>query len=239
MSKSFEEQSAFNSVFVRVSEILEQYNKRVDKNQVFALLDNVVKRLIETTGKKRHEIVNQIAKSFNETSKAISEDLLISVAEERPGTEPFSHEANILVPLIFIFSLMESLSVSVKMAIRNEELTFALNLTEIIASLSLFLGENTNNIMPFAQVDISEIGKDGITLQPGPSIMLPQPALAYISRLMSSIISKLDTNQWKPNLEDSDPTATAFIVTQFQRQIDLLIVLRTRYGIFGSPSRLS
>lgn len=238
MDKSFEEASAFKSISFRVLETLGQYEMTVGEQTIFKMLDMIAVKLIKDTNKERYEVVNLMAKQFEHISQIIADDILASLAEERPGTDPFSHEANILVPLIFVFTLINSLSLSVKIAIQNEEIDFALSLTETIGGLSYFMGQKTDQIMPLTNIDVSEIGKDGTSLLPGPSVLIPQSALAYISRLMTDIIAKLNLDRLKPNLEEG-LVSVEVLATQFQRQLDLLVLLRARYGNSGNPSNLS
>lgn len=234
MNESIREATLLKGITSQILESLNGYELFIEEEAIIEMLENLISKIMVDSHAERSKVINDLDRISNTTAQVISDKILTSLAEERPGTDPFSHEPNILTPLTFILTLIYSLSVAAKMATENNEPEYAGLLLEAIGSLAHFTTTEVNGSKLLSkEVDISEIGQDGNKIIPGPSILIPQPVLAYISRLMINIIGRLNS-RW-----EQDETSLLESITTLQRQIDLLVILRKRYGASGNPTEIS
>ena len=217
---------------------LDEYDIEISHKSLFDSVDNIVNLFMQSSGSTREKALG-VLKDFRETiGKDVAEQLLLSIAEERPGTDPYSHERKIPIPVSFAAVLSNTLATMVNLALFNDNISraqrcagFLVEYTDKVATYSLM--ELTEG-----GVDASPIGEEGTRFLPGPYIFMPQPALAQISRMIAAFAESIESRESQipfndPQVEEDSLQAYA---VNFGKQVLLLDILRKRFGSPTDPS---
>lgn len=137
------------------------------------------------------DILIKSEEALDELASTIVMSIMLDLAEERPGTNPWAHERNVPLPMTFAYSQIQILSAITSMAISNQDLRWAENSNANVIALSGLLGQITSH---------TPIAKDNKPLKEG-IIFVPQPAMAYVARFLRNTAEKIDKDKWLPALE--------------------------------------
>lgn len=129
--------------------------------------------------------------ALDELAATIVTTIMLDLAEERPGTNPWSHERNVPLPLTFAYSQIQILSAITSMAMSNRDIRWAENSNANVIALSGLLGQISNH---------TPINKDERPRTDG-LIFVPQPAMAYVARFLRNTAEKIDKDKWLPALD--------------------------------------
>lgn len=130
------------------------------------------------------ESISTSEESVEELASAIFVSIVTDLAEERPGTNPWAHERNVPLPLNLAYSQIKLLASITDMAILNQDYRWAENCNANVISLTGVLGQFHSSLNPDADTKAEGI------------IWVPQPAMAYIARLLRNSALKMERDNW-------------------------------------------
>jgi len=226
-----------DSVVAEIIEYLDEYDLDVNPNSLFTSLEEITTMFMLTSGQDKHQALQILEKNRTVIAKDMAEQILFGLAEERPGTDPYSHERNIPIPISFAIVLSNTLSMMVDLALSNNNI-------EKAKRISGFLYEYTDAIATYAikelipgAVDNSPIGEEGVKSLPGPHILMQQPVLAQIARMIILLISSMESGQTSLRLLDpkAEEESIKVFIIDFKKQVILLGILRERFGARVNP----
>jgi hypothetical protein len=209
----------------KVQKELLGYGITLDKSEANRLAK---KWVYELEASRPEEVLNllSLSSSVTELSQTIVETILLNIAEERPGTNPWEHEANIPVPLNLGLSIIATLGLASSIAIHNEDKKWAENANSNIIVASNYIASRLSR--GHVKEDSMEISFNGeMKSYEGLIVYVPQPAMAYIARFFDNVILRIIEQGWlipEDNLNWTETIATLKI------QSDLLKYLNKTYG---------
>lgn len=214
-----------NRLSSKVQKELLEYSITLDKSEAGRLAK---KWIHELEASRPEEVLNLLSSnsSITELSQTIVETILLNIAEERPGTNPWEHEANIPVPLNLALSKISTLGLASSIAIHNEDKAWAENANANIIAASNYIASRLSR--GHVKEDSMNISFNGeMKSYEGLIVYIPQPAMAYIARFFDNVILRIIEQGWlipEDNLNWTETIATLKI------QSDLLRYLNKTYG---------
>lgn len=112
----------------------------------------------------------------------IAYTILSNIAEERPGTNPWSHERRVPLPYSLAFSQLRLLTAVTQVALFNKDYRWAENAVANTLALTTLLAE-------------PNIGAEG-KLSENRLMLVPQPAMAYVARYLKNTHTKIENHEW-------------------------------------------
>jgi hypothetical protein len=214
-----------NRLSNRVQKELLEYSIDLDKSEANRLAK---KWMYELEANRPEEVLNLLSSnsSLSDLSQAIVETILLNIAEERPGTNPWEHEANIPIPLNLALYQISTLGLASSVATKNEDKAWAENANSNVMAASNYIAARLSR----GQVaeDSMKIILNGETKSySGLIVYIPQPAMAYMARFFDNVILRIVEQGWvipEDNLNWTETIATLKI------QSDLLRYLNKTYG---------
>jgi hypothetical protein len=204
---------------------LTSYGMQIDKFEASRLAK---KWLYELEASKPEEVLSLLsyADSAQNLSHTIVENILLNIAEERPGTNPWKHEAIIPMPLHLALSQIASLSLASTIAFSNSSPDWAQNAQASIIAASNYI---SNKILKKEiQEDEAEIlVNDEVRTYYGEVVYLPQPAVAYLARFFENMVMRIIEQGWTVPPEIATWTEA---IASLKIQSDMLRYLNKKYG---------
>jgi hypothetical protein len=171
-----------------------------------------------------------------EFTNAVRDELLLSIAEERPGTNPWDHEPTIPMPVIITSTLNHALSVCAQLALHEEQPRWVQQALDGISEISTNLTEQLS--LPDLKTEEMNI-LFGVGLLPvhGYVIKLPQPGIANTARFLEAVVSQLQTERWAipDDMGINADNLAAILAIEAAR----LRNLTSRFGKDSGPTQLS
>jgi len=144
-------------------------------------------------------IVREIAVS--DAAQAIVAVLLSGIAEERPGTYPFEHDAVIPVPLPVLMRTIHALAIIANLATQNGKNHQIGYLTAAIGALARIAAES--NILEQDSISSSDEDGSDLNIEP-PYCMAPQPGLAFCARIIEGAARDLRDHVLEPRVDGEE-----------------------------------
>lgn len=177
---------------------LDQFGVSLPENGVHQV---VAAWLDDTAGPNGPEIY-VVDRDPADMAEELAAYMLSQIAEERPGTDPFAHEATIPLPLSVAYRLIQSMSIAAQISLENDDPDRAHGLLSAISAVS---GRATNALLTGAAIDgaIDVSGPNGtVAAFDGPLVLLPQPGLAYITRMLTAVADGLADGDYESGQDD-------------------------------------
>lgn len=163
----------------------------------------------------------------------LADDLLLSIAEERPGTDPFSHDATIPVPVALVGLTAQALTVLADLALANGA-PFAVHAATTTAGSLLARLTQAFSGGPVEMGPVT-VGEEDSAVIDGPIVRLPQPGLAYTARMLENAAARLEQGRW--GLPPTERAVTIdLLATNFTREAARLRFLTAHYGQPSTPT---
>lgn len=160
------------------------------------------------------EVIASSPEAIQSLGDDIAFTILANIAEERPGTNPWSHERKVPLPLSLAFSQLRLLAAITQVALFNSDYRWAENSTANSLALTAILSEPSGS------------SDDAYAKQR--LILVPQPAMAYVARFMSNTCRKIDRREWLISSQTiSNPEGFTALLT---RHSDILLKLTSTFG---------
>lgn len=222
-----------------VLERLEEYDLFISEIEIIpAIMGWAVNRSREEAV-PLNEFVLAHVEQVGELAEEVTNVLLLSLAEERPGTDPWEAEEIIPIPVSVALMISHSLAASSSLAFSNGAEQWGRSAVVTVGQLSCSLAElflHKNHREGEMQV-LSRVGKALIPIR-GPIVSLPQPAVAHMARFLEAVALKLSLGEWtsadQPRLDDSDIDDVEFS-TVIAHEAALLRDLNARHGRSSEP----
>lgn len=162
--------------------------------------------------------------------------LLADIAEERPGTDPWEHEANIPFPLPILLMQNTYLSLCSTLAVHNSATLWAKQANASISGITDAILEQITLETP--EVTTHQVLHNGEMRNVyGQPINVPQPALAYLARYYENVVFHIERGLWI--LEDDTEEERFTTISILTSQAALMRNLNERYGRPTGPKRRS
>ena len=226
-----------NGIVINIIKYLEEYDLEVSRDTLFDSVNEIVSTFMLVADTDRQEALLILEKNRVKIAQDIAEQILVTIAEERPGTDPYSHDRLIPLPVSFAVVLSNTLAIMVDLALFNDQVEKARRYAGFLSEYTDKIATYTIKELREGSVDNSPIGMDGVKSLPGPHIMMPQPALAQIARMITSLINLLESKEFNLRLEDpeNERESVKVFVYNFRKQVLLLDILRERFGTPMTP----
>lgn len=172
--------------------------------------------------------------------ETVTVTMLGELAEERPGTDPWEHERLIPLPVAVVTMIGFSLTMVVNAA---KEAQATMWLDRALADLAGLNEMATEQLMSGQdeQRETSLLVSGRRVPFYGPTIKAPQPAVAHMARVMTSVAHRLRTAQWSlpEAVAGRERSEAEGFADTLDSTADLLRDLNAQFGRSGSASRLS
>jgi hypothetical protein len=174
---------------------------------------------------------------IGEVADALVTRLLAEIAEERPGTDPWAHEANIPFPLPILLMQNTYLSLCSNIALHNSANQWVRQANASINAISDCILEHITLDAP--GIDTHQILYNGEMRNVyGQTIMIPQPALAFLARYYENVVFHIEKGLWL--LEDSaDEEERRATLSTLTLQAITMRNLNERFGRAAGPKKHS
>lgn len=162
--------------------------------------------------------------------------LLADIAEERPGTDPWDHEANIPFPMPILLMQNTYLSLCSTLAVHNSATQWAKQANASISGI-------TDSILEQITLETPEIATHQVLHNGeirnvyGQTINVPQPALAYLARYYENVVFHIERGLW--TLEDDTEEERFSTISILTSQAAMLRNLNERFGRPAGPKQHS
>lgn len=206
----------------------------------------IVKWTLSTSVKQNVSVNELIASTadMDEVATAIRDSLLLEMAEERPGTDPWQYESDIPVPLPIAMMTVHTLTVCTRIAMDNTAPRWAHATNSIITQWSTGIADlSLTDQIENGQMDVQL--RNGYRPVMGPIVKLPQPGLAYTARMIESFAKRIDTSWWRvseeeataenPVPEEVDAETKKLLVSNMQHTAKMLRDFNERFGTKPQP----
>jgi len=226
-----------DSIVVEIIEYLDEYDLDVNPNTLFTSLEEITAMFMLTSGEDKHQALQVLEKNRTVIAKDMAEQILFGLAEERPGTDPYSHERNIPIPISFAIVLSHTLAMMVDLALSNNDIDKAKRIAGFLTEYTEAIATHAIKELIPGAVDNSPIGEEGVKSLPGPHILMQQPVLAQIARMIILLISSIESGQTSLGLLDqkAEEESIKVFIIDFKKQVVLLDILRERFGTPTNP----
>jgi hypothetical protein len=168
----------------------------------------------------------------------IRNELLLEIAEERPGTNPWEHEGNIPVPVPVVTMTIHAVSMCANLAYAENASAWAQQALDIIGQMSAASSEwmLTNNL---EIRDINILLSGGTRTFPGPVVYLPQSGVACTARFFEAVASRISSGLWTISDEDTDGVTAEATAANLRHEAAMLRNLNVQFGHKVGPTRQS
>lgn len=208
----------------------------------------IIKWTLSTAVEKNVTINDLISASTNldEIADAIRDVLLLEIAEERPGTDPWEYESTIPVPLPIAMMTIHTLSVCTRIAVDNRSFRWAHTANSLITSWANAVSQcSLKNQMENDKIDV--LLSDKHKPVDGPVVLLPQPGVAYTARMIEGYAKRVDSRWWRitdepdatdaPLSADVDDETRDTLIRNLEQNAAMLRDFNTRYGVTTQPQQ--
>lgn len=138
---------------------------------------------------------------IEDASLAVVSELLADIAEERPGTYPFGHEATIPIPLPLILRTIHALSILINLMIANGR----------PHRVAFFAGA----IGALTRITAQQVGEQTMSAPPQDedvAFLMPQPGIAFCARLIENAARDIDMGYLAVDFGADDIDVEDFII---------------------------
>lgn len=169
---------------------------------------------MQETSANTLSIIASSTETLEELAGEIVFTILMDLAEERPGTNPWSHERTIPMPIAVAYSQLRLLAAITQAALFNEDYRWAENANANLLALSALFTE-TNK-------------KPNLLNSNTPMMFVPQPAMAYVARFFRNTEKKIQDKEWLISARDfADPDNFPNLLAS---HADILLSLTHEFG---------
>lgn len=170
---------------------------------------------------------------MDEHADGVVAELLLGIAEERPGSDPWEHENRIPLPVAVATMVAHTLVMCSTVAFANSADRWALHATLLTAGY-------TGRLSTLLAVTAPAKGEETLTLRGqsgpvevrGPFASVPQAASAYTARFFEACAHRLEQGRW--TISDSEGGRREGDVAEDLRLIAAM--LRDLNARFGEPA---
>lgn len=238
MSESIRANQITTDLVALVKALLMTYDLEIPEESTRNVIDIILNQQEHDLGKSRDQLLEEMALNLDDMANYISQQVLMLLSEERPGTNPFDHYGTIPVPLQTFAIAMHNLTLIANIAVVNNSVGLSRDTVQAVGSMAYLLMEASIAGIPSREIEIP-IDEDGepntIT---GPFILTPQSGVAYIIRRLEGAEDSLHSGEWKIPRGESDSDLDEFI-DDLVEIVPILISLNKQYGQTGEPTELS
>lgn len=171
----------------------------------------------------------------DDVATEIATHLLAQIAEERPGTDPFAHDATIPLPLPVASRLINSLTVCTEIALINNDLDRTHGLVAACCAVSGIL---THALVEGELVESPvQLAHEGNEYEfPGPLVMFPQPGLAYCARMIAGTAENLEDQIYDVAIDDPDGEERERFIHALLSDAQGIRLFTQQFGVDPNPS---
>jgi hypothetical protein len=235
-SYDFAVEDYLNNLSNAIKQKLSSYSIEINGTEARHFVKKWFKNLEEN---RPDEILGMLAdrhNSIDELSSDIVRTVLLDIAEERPGTNPWAHEPTIPLPEHLLPRISATLSACSIISAANGAHDWALNAT------ANSLAANNYHASAIAKGKVIEddeaeiLINDEIKSYRGRILLIPQPASAYLARFFENTLMRIIDQNWVVPKEINSWTET---IATLKIESDLLRHLNSLYGRKASPGTSS
>jgi hypothetical protein len=221
-----------------ISELTDLLNSAMDKYGVLVQTIDVIPTIVQWTIVSALEAgvsVEEFISSITDMPAAVEEIrnmVLLEIAEERPGSNPWDYMASIPVPLTLVGMFMFYTTACVKVAMASNATPWATDGNDSVHYMAHYLSEVSATGVP-------RIEQMEVLFGVGPRtvhdliVPMPQPGMSHLRRFFDSCATRLETGIWMVP-EDEGVTAEDLALS-LRRQADMIGDLNKRFGESTGP----
>jgi energy-converting hydrogenase Eha subunit A len=220
----------------RLSDALDDYGVFLAPSETISA---IVRQTLQKADEKRVTVdafINQV-NDFDEFIVDIRNQLLLEIAEERPGTDPWGHKANIPVPVSIVTMTVHTLSLCANLAISQSMTHWASHAMGIVGNLSAATTEDM-----FTRAEAKVVTMDiklasGLMPIASQLVWLPQPGVATVARFLESVASRIFSGAW--DVPEDEEGANEKMAANLRHEASMLRDLNLRFGDHAGPTKVS
>jgi hypothetical protein len=200
----------------------------------------IVERWVRLTATNQGKEAEEFAILINDVDPLVDDicdALLGELAEERPGTDPWGHEALIPVPVGILTMIVHALTLCVDLASSNSSPAWARNANTNMSRISTLLTDQIiSNTFTTDRMHVLMRGK----MLPvyGPVVTAPQPALAHLARFFEGTALRVEQGSW--HIDGQEGAASDAEIASLNKNLTahavLLRDLTSRFGRRTEPA---
>ncbi len=215
---------------------LSSYSVEINGTEARHFVKKWFKNLEENRPDEVLNLLTDRANSIEELSSDIVQTVLLDIAEERPGTNPWIHEASIPLPEHLLPRIIATLAACSIISAANDALDWGLNATANALAASNYHATAIAKNKILEDEDAEILINDEIKSYRGRVILIPQPASAYLARFFENTLMRIIDQNWSVPKELNSWTET---IATLKIESDLLRHLNNLYGRKASPGSSS
>lgn len=187
----------------------------------------------EEHGQKLDDFISENDRdaALDDIVDSITQMLMLQIAEERPGSDPWDFNKTIPIPVSVALLMNHVLILCANLAYGNNADAWALNAVNSSGSLTACLAEQFIRSEQ-ENVDMVVITRDGEKLVAGPVVLIPQPALAYLARFFESAALRVEKKLWNV---DEEEVPLEEVYENIRQQARVARFLCLKYGVSPGP----
>lgn len=223
-----------------VSDLLERTVHIMESYEVFfssvETLPAVIGWMIETAVKEGVPVAELIYtfKDLDKAADQIAHKLLLDIAEERPGSDPWEHEPTVPVHIALVGTLLHSLNICVNLALGNHDDGWALYCLALSGKISSGMAEQLmTHDKPEEKEIVIDYGNHMLMKMNGIVIYYPQSGLAATARILEGTALRLEKTLWK--VGDEMPQISEMTASNLRKEAHILRGLTGAYGSQTGP----
>lgn len=226
-----------NALTENVAERLNGFGLDIDPSEAATVITRWAENVTAEQTFERSAVLYANDKQMNEMAESLVSELLAEIAEERPGTDPWEHEATIPFPLPILLMQITYLALCSNLAIRNGADRWALTANANSASIADIIVSQITLETPEVVEHRVLHGTESRKVY-GQTVMLPQPGLANLARFYENVVFHVERSLWEM-APDADPDERQATLGTLRTHAALMRDLNTRYGRPAGPRRNS
>lgn len=167
---------------------------------------------------------------------AVFAEMLLGIAEERPGSDPWAHEDRIPLPASIAGMVAHTLVLCATVAFANDADSWALHATTLSSGYTGKLSELLATAGAADDEDTMTVrGQGGMVEIRGPFTVVPQPAAAYTARFLEACADRLEQGRWVTSRDGDTPAREAEVAANLRLEAVMLRDLTARFGTPTAP----
>jgi hypothetical protein len=227
------------SILIEIlSRTLGEYDVIVSKASLKEVVANWIRGMKDEPPESRQFTADRIKNDPSAVAMELAEKVLFSIAEERPGTDPFSHEPTIPTPVVVILNASYALASCADIAIINGAYQTARGYIDCLGQLAYISADSAMNFPAEEDQVVQVVTPDtesGTAIFEEAIILTPQPALAFCARKMESVADRLESGEWIVGSEKGDEDAS-ITIKNLRRAATIFRDLNSQYGRHGDAA---
>ena len=239
MSEEFIEARDLSAHARYVSDLTELVGKIVEDFGVFYSPAEAIPTIVRwtvnqarETGCGIDEFIRSAVSDLPACAEQVAQMVLLGLAEERPGSDPWDHDATIRMPMPAVGMTLHALTLCGTLALANDSISWSNHALHVIGRLSAATAEQFLRGEPRAGSMFLRV-KGGEIAVRGPILRFPQPGLAELARFFDGVAARVERGVW--TMGEVSASDREDLALNLRHEATMLRDLTGRFGMPAGP----